>query len=101
MYANSKQLSIDHTIFAWSNQKGLDPIHVKKAKGVYLYDEKISQKLGLHKKLIKYLDCDYMCVSHFIMYVLLGYLSPKYWQLSFILSILWEYSEDIGCSWVP
>ena len=40
MYVNSKQLSIDHTIFAWSNQKGLDPIHVKKAKGVYLYDEK-------------------------------------------------------------
>ena len=36
----SKQFNLDHTIFAWSNQKGLDPIHVKKANGVYLYDEK-------------------------------------------------------------
>jgi taurine--2-oxoglutarate transaminase len=37
---NPKQLSIEHTLFAWSNQKGLDPIHVDKAKGVYLFDDK-------------------------------------------------------------
>ena len=38
-------------------------------------------------------ECDLWCVSHFIMYLLLGYYSPKYWALSFVLSILWEYFE--------
>jgi taurine--2-oxoglutarate transaminase len=28
----------DHTIFSWSKQKGTNPIAVKHAKGVYLYD---------------------------------------------------------------
>lgn len=56
------------------------------------YDEKFTHKLGLNKK-SKYLGCDFMCFSHFIMYMLLGYLSPKYWMISFTLSILWEYSE--------
>jgi len=28
------------------------------------------------------------------MYTLLGYYSPKYWYISFILSIIWEYSEE-------
>ena len=46
------------------------------------------------KKIIKCLDCDLMCLSHFIMYILLGYYSPKYWYISFILSIIWEYSEE-------
>ena len=46
------------------------------------------------KKIIKSLDCDLMCVSHLIMYILLGYYSPKYWYISFILSIIWEYSEE-------
>ena len=49
MCANSKQFSLDHTIFAWSNQKGLDPIHVEKAKGVYLYDEKGKRKIKSKK----------------------------------------------------
>ena len=52
MYVNSKQLSIDHTIFAWSNQKGLDPIHVKKAKGVYLYDEKGKKYIDFSSQLM-------------------------------------------------
>ena len=38
-------------------------------------------------------DCDFWCLSHFVMYLFLGYYSPKYWYLSFILSILWEYLE--------
>ena len=37
---NTKQYNLENTIFAWSNQKGLDPIHVKKAEGVHLFDEK-------------------------------------------------------------
>ena len=57
------------------------------------YDENFTKNLGFHKK-NKYIDCDFMCFSHFIMYLLLGYLSPKYWYISFILSILWEYSEE-------
>ncbi len=30
--------NLDYTLFSWSKQKGLNPIAVKKAKGVYLYD---------------------------------------------------------------
>ena len=52
MYVNSKQLSIDHTIFAWSNQKGLNPIHVEKAKGVYLYDEKGKKYIDFSSQLM-------------------------------------------------
>ena len=41
----------------------------------------------------KLFECDLWCVSHFMMYLLLGYYSPKYWTLSSVLSILWEYFE--------
>jgi len=30
--------NLDHTLFSWSKQKGIDPIAVKRAEGVYLYD---------------------------------------------------------------
>ena len=39
--------------------------------------------------------CDSWCVSHFIVYVLLGYFAPKFWYISFMVSILWEYIEYI------
>src|ERR671926_477629 len=29
---------LDHTLFSWSKQKGIDPIAVKYGEGVYLYD---------------------------------------------------------------
>jgi len=32
------QDNLDYTLFSWSKQKGLDPIAVKRAEGVYLYD---------------------------------------------------------------
>lgn len=32
--------NFDHTLFSWSKQKGLDPIAVERAEGVYLYDYK-------------------------------------------------------------
>lgn len=32
------QNNFDHTLFSWSKQKGISPIAVKNAKGVYLYD---------------------------------------------------------------
>ncbi|MGC1243744.1 MAG: aminotransferase class III-fold pyridoxal phosphate-dependent enzyme [Chryseosolibacter sp.] len=32
------QNNLDHTLFSWSKQKGIDPIVVERAEGVYLYD---------------------------------------------------------------
>ena len=32
------QNSLDHTLFSWSKQKGLNPIAVQRGEGVYLYD---------------------------------------------------------------
>ena len=37
--------------------------------------------------------CDSWCVSHFIVYILLVYFAPKFWYISFVGSILWEYIE--------
>lgn len=31
------QNNLNHTLFSWSKQSGLDPISIEKAKGVYLY----------------------------------------------------------------
>jgi len=30
--------NLDYTLFSWSKQKGIDPIAVKRAEGIYLYD---------------------------------------------------------------
>src|SRR6201992_1716336 len=32
------QDNLDYTLFSWSKQKGINPIAVKHAEGVYLYD---------------------------------------------------------------
>jgi taurine--2-oxoglutarate transaminase len=32
------QNNLDYTLFSWSKQKGINPIAIKKAEGVYLYD---------------------------------------------------------------
>ena len=32
------QDNLDHTLFSWSKQRGIAPLAVKRAKGVYLYD---------------------------------------------------------------
>ena len=39
--------------------------------------------------------CNLWCLSHFIMYVLLGYNCYKYWYVSLIMSFIWEYIEII------
>lgn len=31
--------NLDHTLFSWSKQSGLNPIHIDRAEGVYLYDK--------------------------------------------------------------
>ncbi len=33
-----RKKNLDHTLFSWSKQGGLNPIHAQKAKGVYLWD---------------------------------------------------------------
>lgn len=47
----------------------------------------------LQKELIP--NCNYWCVSHFIVYLLLGYFAPKFWYISFTLSIVWEVTEYV------
>ena len=66
MYTNSKQLSIDHTIFAWSNQKGLDTIHVEKARGVYLYDENVLEHMQKVGSVRKYMGQRYIEEARYI-----------------------------------
>ena len=34
-------------------------------------------------------------LSHFILYVIIGYISPDYWLLWFIVGIIWEFIEFI------
>lgn len=34
-----KQDCLDHTLFSWSKQSGLDPIHITKAEGIKVFDE--------------------------------------------------------------
>ncbi len=38
MSDNIIQQNLDHTLFSWSKQAGINPISIEKAKGVYLYD---------------------------------------------------------------
>ena len=52
MNTNPKQLNIDHTLFAWSKQKGLNPIHIDKAKGVYLFDDKGKRYIDFSSQLM-------------------------------------------------
>ena len=52
MNKSLKQLSLDHTFFALSNQKVLDPIHIKKAKGVYLYDDQGKRYIDFSSQLM-------------------------------------------------
>ncbi len=38
MQNNTVQNCLDHTLFSWSKQGGLDPIHAVRGEGVYIYD---------------------------------------------------------------
>lgn len=31
--------NLDHTLFSWSKQKGIKPLNIKRAKGIYLFDD--------------------------------------------------------------
>lgn len=49
---------------------------------------------SMKTKIIQNINCDYWCLSYFIMYILLGYYAPQYWYISFILSIIIEVLEE-------
>ena len=44
--------SLNHTLFSWSKQSGLNPIHAKYAKGVYLYDQDEKSYLDFSSQLM-------------------------------------------------
>ncbi|MEZ4940804.1 MAG: aminotransferase class III-fold pyridoxal phosphate-dependent enzyme [Saprospiraceae bacterium] len=46
------QTSLDHTLFSWSKQSGLNPIHIERAKGVYLYDSDGKRYLDFSSQLM-------------------------------------------------
>ena len=46
------QNNLDHTFFSWSKQGGLNPINVKKAKGVHLYDQSGKEYLDFSSQLM-------------------------------------------------
>ncbi len=38
---------------------------------------------------------DVWCISHFILYILLGFFAPKLWYISLAISVLWESFEFV------
>ena len=46
------QNNLDHTFFSWSKQGGLNPINIKSAKGVYLYDRNGKKYLDFSSQLM-------------------------------------------------
>lgn len=46
------QDSLNHTIFSWSKQKGLNPFNIESAKGVYLYDRSGKRILDFSSQLM-------------------------------------------------
>lgn len=44
--------NLDHTIFSWSKQSGLNPINIERAKGVYIYDRKGKRYLDFTSQLM-------------------------------------------------
>ena len=44
--------NLDHTLFSWSKQSGLNPLNIKNAEGVYLYDHDDKRYLDFSSQLI-------------------------------------------------
>ncbi len=44
--------NLDHTIFSWSKQSGLNPLNIKSAKGVYLFDRSGKKILDFSSQLM-------------------------------------------------
>jgi taurine---2-oxoglutarate transaminase len=52
MANTNKQDSKDYTLFSWSKQAGLNPIHITKAEGVYLTDDNGKQIIDFSSQLM-------------------------------------------------
>ncbi len=44
--------NLNHTIFSWTKQSGLDPIHAQRAEGVYIYDNQGKKYLDFSSQLM-------------------------------------------------
>jgi len=44
--------NLNHTLFSWSAQSGLNPINVKSSKGVYLYDQEGKRYIDFSSQLM-------------------------------------------------
>ena len=44
--------NLDHTLFSWTNQEGLNPLNIQRAQGVYLYDRDGSRILDFSSQLM-------------------------------------------------
>jgi taurine--2-oxoglutarate transaminase len=44
--------NLEHTIFSWSKQSGLNPLNIQRAKGVYLYDRSGKRYLDFSSQLM-------------------------------------------------
>jgi len=44
--------NLDHTLFAWAKQAGLNPINIKRAEGVYIYDRDDKKYIDFSSQLI-------------------------------------------------
>ncbi|GJM29324.1 MAG: aspartate aminotransferase family protein [Cyclobacteriaceae bacterium] len=49
---SKKSDNLRHTLFSWSNQAGLNPIHVNRANGVYLFDDQGKSYLDFSSQLM-------------------------------------------------
>ncbi len=47
-----KKNNLDHTIFSWSKQRGLNPLNIERAKGVYIYDRSGKKILDFSSQLM-------------------------------------------------
>ena len=49
---NPSTNSLNHTLFSWSKHAGLNPIHARRAKGVYVYDDQGKKYLDFSSQLM-------------------------------------------------
>jgi hypothetical protein len=45
--------------------------------------------------------CDIWCISHIVMYILLGFFAPSLWYIILALSVTWEAFEYLTQGYIP
>ncbi|TDI67152.1 MAG: aminotransferase class III-fold pyridoxal phosphate-dependent enzyme, partial [Bacteroidetes bacterium] len=51
-HSNTIKNNLNHTLFSWSKQGELNPIHAKRVEGVYIYDEAGKRYLDFSSQLM-------------------------------------------------